>query len=176
MRAHEAGALHGEGDQRGHRGPSWLSTPGDVNTLVPALWARSVRRCEHGSLTVAGLDVRDIAAEFGTPAYVIDEADFRGRAAEFRQAFAEVFEDLCGGADVYYAGKAYQSGSTVDGTVFGTEAQDPIGAALTDPSSALTKAVIGGANLTTARICQTTGNKPANVCTSAGVTAAAAMQ
>ena len=77
---------------------------------------------------------------------------------------------------IYYAGKAYQSGSTVDGTVFGTEAQDPIGAALTDPSSALTKAVIGGANLTTARICQTTGNKPANVCTSAGVTAAAAMQ
>ncbi|WP_295694190.1 DUF929 family protein [Lapillicoccus sp.] len=75
---------------------------------------------------------------------------------------------------IYYAGKAYQSGSTVDGTVFGTQAQDPIGAALTDPSSALSKAVIGGANLTTARICQTTGNKPADVCTSAGVTAAAA--
>lgn len=75
---------------------------------------------------------------------------------------------------IYYAGKAYQSGSTVDGTVFGDQAQDPIGAALSDSSSALTKTVIGGANLTTARICQTTANKPANVCTSAGVTAAAA--
>jgi diaminopimelate decarboxylase len=107
MRAHEAGAMHGEGDQRGHRGPSWLSPPQDVNALVPALWAHSVRRCESGALTVAGLDVRDLASEFGTPAYVLDEDDFRARAREFQQAFDEVFQDLCGGADVYYAGKAF---------------------------------------------------------------------
>jgi diaminopimelate decarboxylase len=58
-------------------------------------------------LTVGGLDVRAIASEFGTPAYVIDEDDFRSRAREFKQAFGELFEDLCGGADVYYAGKAF---------------------------------------------------------------------
>ena len=104
MRAHEAGALHAEG---GHHGPSWLSAPQDVNALVPALWARSVRRSDAGALTVAGLDVRDLASEFGTPAYVIDEDDFRSRAREFKQAFDEVFQDLCGGADVYYAGKAF---------------------------------------------------------------------
>jgi diaminopimelate decarboxylase len=107
MRAHEAGAMHGEGDQRGHRGPSWLSPPRDANALVPELWARSVRRSESGALTVGGLDVRDLAREFGTPAYVIDEDDFRSRAHEFKAAFAEVFQDLCGGADVYYAGKAF---------------------------------------------------------------------
>jgi len=107
MRAHEAGAMHGEGDQRGHGGPSWLSPPQDVNALVPALWARSVRRSDAGALTVAGLDVRDLASEFGTPAYVIDEDDFRSRAREFKQVFDEVFQDLCGGADVYYAGKAF---------------------------------------------------------------------
>jgi diaminopimelate decarboxylase len=104
MRAHEAGALHAEG---GHHGPSWLSTPPDVNALVPALWARSVRRSEAGALTVAGCDVRDLAGEFGTPAYVIDEDDFRSRAREFKQDFDEVFQHLCGGADVYYAGKAF---------------------------------------------------------------------
>ena len=104
MRAHEAGALHAEG---GHHGPSWLSAPGDVNALVPELWARSVRRSDAGWLTVAGLDVRAIASEFGTPAYVIDEADFRSRAQEFRRSFDDVFRDLCGGADVYYAGKAF---------------------------------------------------------------------
>jgi diaminopimelate decarboxylase len=104
MRAHEAGALHAEG---GHHGPSWLSPPQDVNALVPALWARSVRRCDTGALTVAGLDVRVLAKQFGTPAYVIDEDDFRSRAREFKAAFAEVFGDLCGGADVYYAGKAF---------------------------------------------------------------------
>jgi len=104
MRAHEAGALHAEG---GHHGPSWLSAPRDVNALVPALWAGSVRRSASGALSVAGLDVRDLAAEFGTPAYVIDEDDFRSRARNFKAAFAEVFADLCGGADVYYAGKAF---------------------------------------------------------------------
>jgi len=104
MRAHEAGALHAEG---GKHGPAWLSPPQDVNALVPALWAHSVRRSEEGALTVAGLDVRVLAREFGTPAYVIDEDDFRCRAREFRQVFDEVFQDLCGGADVYYAGKAF---------------------------------------------------------------------
>ena len=104
MPAHEAGALHAEG---GHHGPSWLSPPQDVNALVPVLWARSVRRSDEGALTVAGLDVRELASEFGTPAYVLDEEDFRCRAREFRAAFDEVFQDLCGGADVYYAGKAF---------------------------------------------------------------------
>jgi diaminopimelate decarboxylase len=104
MATHEAGALHAEG---GHRGPSWLRPPEDVNALVPALWAHSVRRGETGALTVGGLDVRDVASEFGTPAYVIDEDDFRSRAREFKQSFHDAFQDLCGGADVYYAGKAF---------------------------------------------------------------------
>jgi len=104
MGAHEAGALHTEG---AHRGPSWLRPPEDVNALVTELWAASVRRGDGGALTVGGLDVREIARDFGTPAYVIDEDDFRSRAREFKQAFGEVFRDLCGGADVYYAGKAF---------------------------------------------------------------------
>ena len=104
MPTHEAGALHAEG---GHRGPSWLRPPGDVNALVPALWADSVGRGEAGALTIGGLDVREVASEFGTPAYVIDEDDFRSRAREFKDAFSDAFQDLCGGADVYYAGKAF---------------------------------------------------------------------
>jgi diaminopimelate decarboxylase len=107
MHTHEAGALHAEGGNLGSRGPAWLSPPQDVNALVPALWARSVQRGDEGSLTVGGLDVREIAVEFGTPAYVLDEDDFRSRALEFKLAFAEAFQDLCGGADVYYAGKAF---------------------------------------------------------------------
>jgi diaminopimelate decarboxylase len=104
MGAHEAGALHADG---AHRGPSWLRPPEDVNALVPALWAHSVHRGGGGALTVGGLDVREIARDFGTPAYVIDEDDFRSRARDFKQSFDEVFRDLCGGADVYYAGKAF---------------------------------------------------------------------
>src|SRR5687767_5662780 len=96
MRAHEAGALHGD---LGSRGPAWLRTPDDVNALVPILWPQTVRRGGHGALTVGGLDVREIARQHGTPAYVFDEADFRTRCRTFKAAF--------GGADVYYAGKAF---------------------------------------------------------------------
>ena len=103
MRAHEAGALHADG--YGH--PSWLRVPADVNALVPSLWAGSVGRGGDGVLTVAGVSVLDLAREFGTPAYVLDEDDFRTRAGAFRDTYAEVFDDLCGGADVYYAGKAF---------------------------------------------------------------------
>ncbi|MEV0943091.1 diaminopimelate decarboxylase [Micromonospora wenchangensis] len=96
MRAHEAGALHGD---IGHRGPAWLRPPADVNALVPQLWPRQVERGAHGALTVAGLDVRELAAGYGTPAYVLDEDDLRSRARDFRDAFPDV--------DVYYAGKAF---------------------------------------------------------------------
>jgi diaminopimelate decarboxylase len=96
MRAHEAGALHGD---IGGRGPSWLKAPVDINTLVPALWPRNVTRAEDGVVRVGGLDVRDLAADFGTPAYVFDEADFRSRCRDFREAFS--------GLDVFYAAKAF---------------------------------------------------------------------
>ena len=103
MRAHEAGALHADG----YRGPSWLRPPDDVNALVPQLWSQGVRREPGGRVEVAGVPVDRIAAEYGTPAYVVDERDFRARAAAFRDAFADAFADLCGGADIYYAGKAF---------------------------------------------------------------------
>lgn len=95
MRSHEAGALHG---QAGSNGPVWLREPDDVNAIVPGLWAQNVSKVD-GVLTVAGESVADLAAEFGTPLFVVDEDDFRTRARAFRDAF--------GDADVYYAGKAF---------------------------------------------------------------------
>src|SRR5262245_11814335 len=66
------------------------------------LWSRNTYRDEaSGVLTTAGIDVLDLAAEYGTPAYILDEADFRERARGFRDAFGAI------GADVAYAGKAF---------------------------------------------------------------------
>jgi diaminopimelate decarboxylase len=96
MRAHEAGALHGD---LGSRGPAWLRTPEDVNALVPHLWPTGVARAADGALAVGDLSVRALAEEFGTPAYVLDEGDMRARCRDFLAAFA--------GCDVYYAGKAF---------------------------------------------------------------------
>lgn len=95
MRSHEAGAIHG---QAGDRGPAWLRTPDDPDALVSHLWAQNVSKID-GVLTVAGESATDLAEEFGTPTYVVDEDDFRARARAFREAFV--------GADVYYAGKAF---------------------------------------------------------------------
>src|SRR5215203_4299447 len=93
---HEAGWAHAPGALRG---PSWLQAPGEVNALVPQLWSGTAHRNESGDLVVGGVPVPDLVAEHNTPAYVLDEADFRARARSFRDAFA--------GWDVYYAGKAF---------------------------------------------------------------------
>ncbi|MBD3782111.1 MAG: diaminopimelate decarboxylase [Micrococcales bacterium] len=103
MRAHEAGALHAEG----YGGPPlYLPYPSDVMELLPQLWPESIGRDDAGRLTVAGLDVVTLAERHGTAAYVLDEGDFRSRARAFRDGFGSAFERF-GGADVYYAGKAF---------------------------------------------------------------------
>src|SRR5258705_8475086 len=83
----------------GFRGPGWLRPPDDINELMAPLWPHTVIRESDGALRVGGVDVRDLAAEFATPAYVFDEADFRLRCRDFRDAFT--------GADVFYAAKAF---------------------------------------------------------------------
>lgn len=69
-------------------------------------WSAGVRRGDDGAVAVAGVGVHDLAAEHGTPAYVLDEADFRARARGYRTAFATAFAEVGTGVDVYYAGKA----------------------------------------------------------------------
>ena len=68
--------------------------------LDPVIWPASAERVD-GALHLGGVDVRDLVREHGTPAYVLDEADFRARCRAWRDAFA--------GADVYYAAKAFLS-------------------------------------------------------------------
>ena len=80
------------------RGPAWLRPPADVNALDSLLWSRTATKVD-GALAVGGVDLRALAAEHGTPAYVLDVADLRARARAFREAFADY--------DVYYAGKAF---------------------------------------------------------------------
>jgi diaminopimelate decarboxylase len=72
-------------------------------------WSANAARGADGAVRVAGVDVRDLAAELGTPAYVLDEADFRARARGLREAFERAFGEIGAGVDVYYAGKAFLS-------------------------------------------------------------------
>ena len=96
MRAHEAGALHGE---LGTNGPAWLRPPADVNELVPHLWARGVERSTDGASPSPASTSGSWPQRYGTPAFVLDEDDLRARCRDFRAAFPD--------EDIYYAGKAF---------------------------------------------------------------------
>lgn len=93
--AHPSGWAHADGALRG---PHWLREPADPNALVAHLWSRTATK-DDGVLAVGGVPLPDLVREHGSPAYVLDEADFRARAVAFRDAFA--------GYDVFYAGKAF---------------------------------------------------------------------
>lgn len=72
--------------------------PTDVNHLDPRIWPRTADR-HDGVLSIAGVPVTALAAEHGTPAFLLDTEDLRERARTYADAFA--------GADVFYAGKAF---------------------------------------------------------------------
>src|SRR3954454_23019434 len=48
---------------------------------------------DGGDLVVGGCRLGDLAAEFGTPAYVVDEGALRARAREYRDELAARWED-----------------------------------------------------------------------------------
>ena len=76
----------------------------------PDLWPWSASR-EDGGLRVGGVDLTRVAADFGTPTFVLDVEAMRGRARVWASAMAEEFWDGYGmrGGDAFYAGKAFLS-------------------------------------------------------------------
>jgi diaminopimelate decarboxylase len=97
--AHPAGPRHAEEVHHGGAPPRPLSAA-EVLSLAPNVWPRNTIRGEDGVVSIGGVPVTDIAAEFGTPAFVIDEDDFRSRCREIAAAFG-------GGDYVRYAAKAF---------------------------------------------------------------------
>ncbi|HVT21221.1 MAG TPA: diaminopimelate decarboxylase [Mycobacteriales bacterium] len=98
MRAHPAGALHGDVTPAPHPvGPP----PETLGELDPRIWPVGAERV-GGVLHLGGCDVRDLASEHGTPAYVLSEDDVRARCRGYRAAFGD-------DTDIYYAAKAFLS-------------------------------------------------------------------
>lgn len=89
--------------------PAWLEVPADPNGLSAHIWPRTAQRDEEGRLVIGGLDATALAARFGTPLQVLDEADVRSRMRGAREAFEAAFAALGTTARVYYAGKAFLS-------------------------------------------------------------------
>jgi diaminopimelate decarboxylase len=107
MRAHPAGPLHGDGF-----GQMMIPAAPDqaaLHRLDAAIWPATVRRDVSGAIVVGGRAVTDLAATHGTPLMLLDEADFRARAAAFQSAY----EDAAIPGTVSFAGKAFMSATTV---------------------------------------------------------------
>ncbi|MEU0159808.1 diaminopimelate decarboxylase [Streptomyces sp. NPDC006261] len=100
--AHPAGPRHADVLTEGH----YSAPAADLNVLDEKVWARTVTRDADGALTVGGMGVARLAEEFGTPAYFLDESDFRARCRAWADAFGP-------DADVFYAGKAFLSRAVV---------------------------------------------------------------
>ncbi|AGK80043.1 Diaminopimelate decarboxylase [Streptomyces microflavus DSM 40593] len=100
--AHPAGPRHADVMTEGH----YSAPAADLNVLDEKVWARTVTRDGDGALTVGGIAVARLAEEFGTPAYFLDESDFRARCRAWADAFGP-------DADVFYAGKAFLSRAVV---------------------------------------------------------------
>ncbi|MFE4456870.1 diaminopimelate decarboxylase [Nocardia tengchongensis] len=75
-----------------------LRDGGIVPRLDPAIWPRETHYDADGRITVGGVALADIADQYGTPTYVLDEGEVRDRCHAYRTRFPD--------AEIIYAGKA----------------------------------------------------------------------
>lgn len=99
MNVHPAGPRHAE-ETRHPESPPRPQSPEELLLLAPNVWPRNATRNEAGVATIAGVAVTELAREYGTPLFVVDEDDFRSRCREIASAFG-------GGNNVHYAAKAF---------------------------------------------------------------------
>ena len=78
------------------------SSPAAMAEIPANVYPRGARRNDDGVLELGGVPVTALAEEYGTPLFVYDEADFRARCAEMRDAFGRY-------GKVHYASKAFLS-------------------------------------------------------------------
>jgi diaminopimelate decarboxylase len=94
--------MHGDTAPLSHRQPL---PPADLAAIDPQIWPLGTER-HDGVLRLGDVDVRELADQHGTPAYITVEDDFRARCRAYRAAFGE-------DTDIYYAGKAFLSRGVV---------------------------------------------------------------
>ena len=99
MIAHPAGPRHAE-EIHLAAAPPRPRTAEELLRLAPNVWPRNAVRGHDGEVRIANVSANQLAHEFGTPLFVVDEDDFRDRCREMVDAFG-------GGENVHYAAKAF---------------------------------------------------------------------
>jgi diaminopimelate decarboxylase len=99
VNVHPAGPRHAD-EARHAESPPRPQSPEELLRLAPNVWPRGTTRDDAGVAVIGGVAVTDLAQEYGTPLFVIDEDDFRSRCQGMAAAFG-------GGHNVHYAAKAF---------------------------------------------------------------------
>ncbi|WP_432153499.1 diaminopimelate decarboxylase [Streptomyces tricolor] len=73
------------------------TAPGGTTAL--SVWPASTTESARGDVAVGGVPLAEVADRFGTPVYVLDEAEVRDRCRTYRDAFPD--------AGILYAAKAF---------------------------------------------------------------------
>lgn len=71
-----------------------------------AIWPASARLDDAGILSIGGVSVTELARDYGTPLYVLDETEVRNRANRIRTVFSTAAARIGTTSTVYFAGKA----------------------------------------------------------------------
>jgi diaminopimelate decarboxylase len=93
--------------------PSWLIQPEDPNALHSGVWPARTSRDGLGVLNFAGVSATELVESYGTPLYVMDEAEVKARALEFHSAVKAACEPRGVRGEVFYASKSFTSGHMV---------------------------------------------------------------
>lgn len=83
-----------------------LSAPPLADTALGSPWPASARPAPGGELQISGVGLAEAADRFGTPLYVLDEAEVRARCRAYREALPH--------AEVLYAAKAFLCSAMAD--------------------------------------------------------------
>ncbi|MXP23186.1 diaminopimelate decarboxylase [Gordonia sp. HNM0687] len=101
MNAHPAGPRHADMLAAPHLAER-PSDPAELAMIPANVWPRNAVRRDSGEVEIAGVGLTELAETYGTPLFVVDEADFRSRCADMLAAFGPY-------GRVHYASKAFLS-------------------------------------------------------------------
>ena len=83
--------------------PSWLTQMSDFDHEV---WPSGAKRNKIGELEINGVGCSELVRKFGSPLYVIDQAEFEARLETVKAAFENAATSAGTSVKLYYASKA----------------------------------------------------------------------
>ena len=92
--------------------PSWRQAPRDPNALHAGVWPAHMTRNQH-DMEVSGVGISELVESYGTPLYVMDQAELVARATKMKSVVESACDAHGTTGSVYYATKSFLSGHVI---------------------------------------------------------------